>query len=80
MTTVKEAFRELKMRRYRNCRIKTMTLSDGCIGKAESVIKFLEQEDNVDIPFGVFVEFVLNKFCGIMREDSKYITYLEAGK
>ena len=78
MTTVKEAFRDLKTKRYRSCRIKTITLSDEIIQKAEKVIKFLEFEDKEeDIPFGVFIEFVLHKFCDLLREDTKYIDWLE---
>ena len=77
MATIKQTFRLLKSKRYRNCRIKTMTLSNGCISDVERMIKFLEWEGKEGISFGIFTESVLNKSYELLKEEGNYIKWLE---
>ena len=80
MTTVTQAIKELKSKRYRTCRAKSITLSDKIVEKSETIIKWLESDTKEDVPFGVYMEFVLEKFYGMTRENSHYIKWLEAEK
>ena len=80
MTTVTQAIKELKSKRYRTCRAKSITLSDKIVEKSELVIKWLESDTQEEVPFGVYMEFVLEKFYDVTFLNKDFVKWLEEGK